>query len=444
MGGTAGKQAPTAAASEEQAVESCVQAPEEEGVPGEPAEVDKAWSMISNTTGHWRLLGAEGTYSFDATSSVLMSDDRFVGRFCYQPLSTAGCFPELGGDARLPCIGITDSEIIAEISRASNQDAYFVLPSQLNGAEYMSHSRIVREINSYRGDHTGGPRGQLAVHPAAGQFILDNAACDHRPHGINAVDGILAPLHAAGFPFALVNGYLQVPALADGDCGEALRIVRESLHTLRPLVMEDVEASGVDPGVTALTGRTHRVNLVYASAVPVDVYLNPAKDAAHNAFMKSVAEMVLVAQYYGALKHAASRETLAAGKRLVYLMPLGGGVFNNSSDSIARAMSRAVELLSPEALDVLDIQLLTFRGNPRESWEQERLLRDAGKLKGHVVTLAPPPLPAEEEPAEDIAEAEAEIAKTLAAGSPPLACGKCGRVFGSSTMLQMHARRCAL
>ena len=24
-------------------------------------------------------------------------------------------------------------------------------------------------------DNTGGPRGQLAVHPGAGQFIIDNA-----------------------------------------------------------------------------------------------------------------------------------------------------------------------------------------------------------------------------------------------------------------------------
>ena len=49
-------------------------------------------------------------------------------------------------------------------------------------------------------DKTGGPKGQLAVHPAAGQFLLDNAACDDRPAGINALDLVLNhmvrnPLH---------------------------------------------------------------------------------------------------------------------------------------------------------------------------------------------------------------------------------------------------------
>ena len=40
-------------------------------------------------------------------------------------------------------------------------------------------------------DHfSGGPRGQLAVHPAAAQFVLDNASSNLGP-GINAVDEIL-------------------------------------------------------------------------------------------------------------------------------------------------------------------------------------------------------------------------------------------------------------
>ena len=37
---------------------------------------------------------------------------------------------------------------------------------------------------------SGGPRGQLAVHPAAAQFVLDNASSNLGP-GINAVDEIL-------------------------------------------------------------------------------------------------------------------------------------------------------------------------------------------------------------------------------------------------------------
>merc|ERR1712086_399844 len=112
-------------------------------------------------------------------------------------------------------IGVCNSEIMAEIQKPESDGAYFVLPSQLNGAEYPSPDMIVDQIEEYLYDNTGGPRGQLAVHPAAGQFIIDNAARDGNKGGINSIDLILKCCEEAGCPFELVNGYLKVPYFSD-------------------------------------------------------------------------------------------------------------------------------------------------------------------------------------------------------------------------------------
>merc|ERR1719394_1254852 len=108
----------------------------------------------------------------------------------------------------MSCIGITSGEVMQNIQEASAAGAYFVLPSQLNGAEYPSEVDIVQQIQDYIYDNTGGPRGQLAVHPAAGQFILANACSDRLPEGITAVDEILEEI---GKPMYLKNGYLSLP-----------------------------------------------------------------------------------------------------------------------------------------------------------------------------------------------------------------------------------------
>jgi len=185
-----------------------------------------------------------------------------------------------------------------------------------------------------------------------------------------------------GFDFKLVNGYLQVPACDAVESEQALKIIRGAIHTLRPLVMQDVEASGADPSLTLLTNNKHRVNLVYASAVPVDTYLNSAKDRSHFKFMVKVAETVLYAQYYGALKHAASRgPPTAGGKRTIYMMLLGGGVFQNPAETIVSAMSCAVESLTDAERDALNIQVLTFQQRYGECRKFTKLIQERGKLK---------------------------------------------------------------
>ena len=159
-----------------------------------------------------------------------------------------------------------------------------MLPSQLNGAEYPSERAIVAHLDQYKLDRTGGPRGQLSVHPAAGQFVLHNAACDVRPGGINAVDALLHALKSSmhstagkNYSMHLRNGYLALPDCPPELQNEVLTGLRKSLHLLRCLGMQDVCACGLDATLEAASAASHKVTLVYASAVPVQAYLNYGK-----------------------------------------------------------------------------------------------------------------------------------------------------------------------
>eukprot|EP00435_Cladocopium_sp_Y103_P046426 s3366_g13.t1 len=205
-------------------------------------------------------------------------------------------------------------------------------------------TELQRQEGDYKYDNTGGPRGQLALHPAAAQFLLDNAQNAQRTGGLNSAADI-KELEA-------INGYLKIQdsGLAmDADGATAsmlLQKLREKLHTLRPLIIDDLLAQGVTPDKRSLAEGRHRVGVVYASAVPVNAYLNQEGSERSLEFQTQVAELFLVAQYYAALKYAAeSAGRLRRTRRRVYLMPLGGGVFNNPWEIIARSMAKALQML---------------------------------------------------------------------------------------------------
>eukprot|EP00930_Biecheleria_cincta_P063349 TRINITY_DN4887_c0_g3_i1.p1 TRINITY_DN4887_c0_g3~~TRINITY_DN4887_c0_g3_i1.p1 ORF type:complete len:650 (-),score=134.53 TRINITY_DN4887_c0_g3_i1:458-2407(-) len=350
-------------------------------IPAQTGDCDPRF--FSTTTGQWSLRskGAqvrEGSYEFHSGVLTDSSSKERIGTFSCDPIAKEALLfpPDPKATQPLQSIGITDSEIMSEIQKPSSDGAYFVLPSQLNGAEYPSHQTIVTRIQDYMTDNTGGPRGQLAVHPAAGQFVIDNAASDNNKTGINAIDAILQ----AASSFKLVNGYLQMPMPQDErEASDYLSSFMGSLHTLRPLVMADVQACGLTPNKAEFSDMKHKVNLVYASAVPVNTYLNRAQTSQQTELHVKVAEGVLVAQYYGALKTAAAR-TATGVKTTVFLMPLGGGVFNNPWESIGKSMSVAVEMLSGPEREKLNIQVLTWNGNPQEKDTMQKLLAQHNKL----------------------------------------------------------------
>eukprot|EP00403_Amphidinium_massartii_P029876 CAMPEP_0178389732 /NCGR_PEP_ID=MMETSP0689_2-20121128/10278_1 /TAXON_ID=160604 /ORGANISM="Amphidinium massartii, Strain CS-259" /LENGTH=753 /DNA_ID=CAMNT_0020010211 /DNA_START=64 /DNA_END=2325 /DNA_ORIENTATION=- len=345
-----------------------------------------------------------GVYRFDEATRQLRDDetDDLIGVFADAAIAERPfsadilADPEYAPVRSLPCISVVSSEIVEEVQQISSDGAFFVLPSQLNGAEYPSERTIVARLEDYKYDRTGGPRGQLAVHPASGQFMLDNAACDHRPAGISAVDHMLRAARAAmpsavakNYDMHLKNGYLVLPHCDPALQPEVMDGVRAALHTLRCLIMKDVQASGLAPSFTAMSAARHRVSLVFASAVPVDAYMNRVNSRSQLAFQTEIGRLFLVGQYYGAMRAAIP----ASGPpRRVFLMPLGGGVFNNRLEVITGAISTAIDLLVHDGIDVkakLDIYGLAFKGKPSEKVDMEALFSRWGKLRGEVNVRAP-------------------------------------------------------
>jgi len=142
--------------------------------------------------------------------------------------------------------------------------------------------------------------------------------------------------------------------------------------------MLGIPACGLLPSFSEFSSTVHQVNLVYASAVPVNAYLN--KDKVDATFQEEVSRLMITAQYYGALRLASLQ---GPSRKKIYLMPLGGGVFNNRSETIAGAISTAIEILAAEGVDVsaaVDIRLLTFRGKETEAREMAALMERFQKL----------------------------------------------------------------
>lgn len=138
-------------------------------------------------------------------------------------------------------------------------------------------------------------------------------------------------------------------------------------------------ACGLDSTLESASAVNHQVSLIYASAVPVQAYQN--YDKQDRAFQEEVSRLLIAGQYYGAMRLAASRATASCPRR-IFLMPLGGGVFNNRSETIAGAVSTAIDMLLAEGVDVqqlLDIRILTFKGKPSEAEEMASLMRRLGK-----------------------------------------------------------------
>ena len=295
--------------------------------------------------GMWMLLRSTGAYRLDSTRGLLWttgSGQRPIrllmsraGRVRYDP------------DARFTpgALVVRAGEVMALLREppAQGRARVVVLPLQLNAAENpINFDPHMYALAEYLDDHTGGPRGQLACDLGLAQFLLDNAA-----HSLDPGRGIdhlreCAELH-------LHNGYL-VNALAGGR----LKPARVSI-----LAALNVPVAGVDPGLTHLpAAAAHTVGLVYASAVPMGAaYGNAGPRAEH------VAKALLTAQYAAAIWTAA----LSRSPVDLFLMPLGGGVFGNNWERIARAAaSEAASAALQIRANGMRLHVLAWEGNPRE------------------------------------------------------------------------------
>lgn len=326
--------------------------------------------MIKNYGGVYEYIGELKTYNYKFKDCVLTYTDRtdkpYTSQLILKKIELPTNYKTIINSQQTPKIPISiiNSAIDLEIEKPENNNAFFVLPSQLNGAEYPDYNSIVTKISAYKSDKTGGPRGQLAVHPAVGQFILDNAYNDKNTTGINCVNELIVDTN-----ITLKNGYLAVPQKNN----ESNKIL-DNLNKLMIVGMNNVLVDGYYYGRKGKEGpntKTHFVNMIYASAIPINNYTNPYE----NGNLVNIANYIMIGQYYGALQTAYNKYENERIK--IFLMPLGGGVFQNKPADIFKNIVTAINLLESKYADVpkkLAIHILTWKDSqPMESKTYETL-----------------------------------------------------------------------
>ena len=333
-----------------------------------PGDANAYEGIIYKQKGGWCLNQHCGKYQFDSTSGWLLVENEKVGQFSCKRLQKDPL--NLTTDAVWKLrdyFHILSSEIISEMQKEDNAGALFVVPAQFNGAEYPSDTRVVHDVEEYTKDPShSGSRAQLAAHPAAAQFLLDNAATVDHPKGINAVDEI-----ATMDGLDVVNGYMKISSNSNSENEErkqkTLEELKQRLNSLRLLVMDHVTTEGLLPDLQHFATSKHTVGLVYASALVEDV-----DDDVQAEYRSQVAEQMLIAQYYGALKYAAETTQKAVEltprhmPRKVFLMPLGRRNVKNSWEIIAKSMAQAIQMLDHKLLVTLEIAALAYDPDPSE------------------------------------------------------------------------------
>lgn len=266
---------------------------------------------------------------------------------------------------------IEDGEIMKNINRTTTRREMFVLPSQLNGAEYPSPHSIVKNVMQYTTDQTGGPRGQLACDLVVAQFICDNASNQLNPSGIDYVREITASTPT----ISLRNGYLTEQAGSGASRTDCKEFVDKIMH-MKILLSRNIAVSGLLPAhplnhksIRHKGGlaKSKRVDLVYASAVPYGTYGNGS-----SAQWATVCRAVLKQQYYLALAAAVRCIRRHRHKSYkIYFMPLGGGVFGNPFAWAFEALRQAIvdaqsTFLTNNMSCIITISILTWEGRPEE------------------------------------------------------------------------------
>ena len=328
-----------------------------------------------------------------------------------------------------------------EIQSSTNNGAIFVIPSQLNGAEYSS-PKPVENLDGYKDDFTGGPLGQLSCHPVVAKFILEHAARKIPATGndftsnflvINAVDDVINGINnnrdsnsLKGMNLNLNNGYLEVSPDLHSTNFELTNmtaiseIFNKFSSKLKVLQSTDVPASGLKPprAYTEFNSQsTSKVSLIYASAVPLNYDLRANINPEKSKLQYCVAGFDLVAQYFGAmvsayyrkqqqqqlLESTASAAAAAAAEGApdaderqqehqylvgdlvnptkLFLTPLGGGVFKNPREMIASSVLLAyyqAQELFADFDDKVEVIFLVWNGSEDECSDFSEFFNEDG------------------------------------------------------------------
>jgi len=275
------------------------------------------------------------TYVFDPASGLIQTPHSDQTRLILTKIDDD--IHKLFGQARKAglklsgSVGLIASEVATQMESVDNAGAFFLLPSQLNGAEYPDHETIITDIRDYQSDGTAGPAGQLAVDNSLGQFILDNAQNTNQT-GIDCSLFLTSKISR----LRSINGYLRVSQSFRDMSG-----LSDSLGQIVTVGFTSAKVCGFNRHTNRHIKAAHMINVIYGSALPIDSYVNPYT----NDMIRKVSQLLLFAEYYGCLKAAIVQSQKTQTVTKVYLLLLGGGVFNNDPVIIIYSIYQALYVI---------------------------------------------------------------------------------------------------
>jgi hypothetical protein len=154
----------------------------------------------------------------------------------------------------------------------------------------------------------------------------------------------------------LKNGYLQVENTAD------TKEFEKRLPEMTILGVRDVPVRGLNTKLDDFQYRSHTVDLIYGSAVPIG-----GKDAIYDygnsdhVNVQKIAFLTLFAQYVGAMRLAVTRRNCD-----LIMMPLGGKAFANPLENIRSAIINAYNFMKDD-LDSADVRVAVL------AWEDSEI-----------------------------------------------------------------------
>ena len=226
----------------------------------------------------------------------------------------------------------------------ANANALFQVASQFNLLEMCGPNETPEMgVSKYAGDPTQGPACALACFPGTvyrNYFVpLGGHTGQSREHQVDCLEDLGRELGNTGQSlWRMRNGYALATARGLEQISERLKQADPvEKDRFRGLLRVGIQR---DTAVT-LPGAQHRVNQLYASALPVG-YSEHSPEA-----WEPFARLVLEAAYEATLRAA----MLTPGKR-VFLTLLGGGVFGNRTQWIVDAIQYALNRLGNAGLDI--------------------------------------------------------------------------------------------
>ena len=216
----------------------------------------------------------QGTYNYvgdgaSSESGVVTENGTQICKLVYGKASRNELrFPDVANQ-NVQIVTVEARGALEAMSDPLNNECTFLLESQSNAVTHTDHKEIISNSNSYLYDKSREAQEAFALHPAVGQFLIDQSASDNNTRGLDCFADIVGTATALQLGLHVRNGTLVLPiSIEHGDRwdryvdGEFARL----LHNMRTISLSDVPISGVNKANRDFIATGNKVNVHFAPA----------------------------------------------------------------------------------------------------------------------------------------------------------------------------------